>query len=147
MARRFFRIFAALGVVIVALVVIARAHRASQQHRVAESLALTSAGSIHAAMSFASAALTRRFKFAVKILPRGPMGQRGAGKTYGRKLAEQSSGHELMTDALNLRLTGYESRMSGVNRIAPEYQVVRVFGRGTEHEPRGTVCLNANGAV
>src|SRR5271167_1196089 len=57
-------------------------------------------------------------------------------------LAEQSSGHEFIADALNLSLTRGQSCLSGVNRVVTEYQVVRVFGRGTENEPRRTIRLN-----
>ena len=61
--------------------------------------------------------------------------------------AEQSSGHELIADALNLRLTRDESSMSGVNRVMTENQLVRVFGRGTENESRRTIRLNGKGAI
>ena len=59
-------------------------------------------------------------------------------------LAEQSGGHELIADALNLSLARYERRWSGVHRIATEYQIVRVFGCGAEDKSRRTVRLNDN---
>src|SRR5271154_296745 len=59
-------------------------------------------------------------------------------------LAEQSSGS---ADALDLRLSRNQSRMTGVDRVVAKHQLVWMFGRGTENEPRRTQCLNRKRAI
>src|ERR1700733_12109751 len=52
-----------------------------------------------------------------------------------------------MTDALDLCLSRSEGCRSRMNRVAAEHQIMRMFGRRTENEPRRSLRLNDQGVV